>query len=80
MVNQIIKIPATRHPHTSRSITNHRKKKVAAYARVSTDNEDQVTSYEAQIDYYTTYIKGRADWDLRRRRDYSYQYDKACEL
>ncbi|GAX47917.1 recombinase family protein [Pseudolactococcus reticulitermitis] len=64
MVNQITKIPATRHPHTSRSITHHRKKKVAAYARVSTDNEDQVTSYEAQIDYYTTYIKGRTDWDF----------------
>ena len=33
-----------------------RKKRVAAYARVSTDTEEQQTSYEAQIDYYTKYI------------------------
>ena len=33
------------------------KIRVAAYARVSTDNEEQETSYEAQVDYYTNYIK-----------------------
>ena len=33
------------------------KKKVAAYARVSTDMEEQATSYEAQVDYYENYIK-----------------------
>ena len=32
------------------------KKRVAAYARVSTDEEEQLTSYEAQVDYYTRYI------------------------
>lgn len=32
------------------------KRKVAAYARVSTDSDEQFTSYEAQIDYYTKYI------------------------
>ena len=32
------------------------KKKVAAYARVSTEQEEQANSYEAQIDYYTKYI------------------------
>jgi DNA invertase Pin-like site-specific DNA recombinase len=37
---------------------------VAGYARVSTDHEDQVTSYEAQVDYYTSYIKGRHDWEF----------------
>ncbi len=40
------------------------KKRVAAYARVSTDSEEQLTSYEAQVDYYTKYIKERADWDF----------------
>ena len=37
---------------------------MAGYARVSTDHEDQVTSYEAQVDYYTSYIKGRNDWEF----------------
>lgn len=41
-----------------------RKRRVAAYARVSTDNEDQATSYEAQVDYYTNYIKNRSDWEF----------------
>ena len=34
-----------------------------SYARVSTDHDDQFSSYEAQIDYYTNYIKGRDDWE-----------------
>ena len=33
------------------------KRKVAAYARVSTDSDEQLNSYEAQISYYTDYIK-----------------------
>lgn len=40
------------------------KRRVAGYARVSTGNEDQATSYEAQVGYYTAYITGRADWEL----------------
>ena len=31
---------------------------------VSTDHDDQFTSYEAQIDYYTNYIRNRPDWDF----------------
>ena len=41
-----------------------RKKKVAAYARVSTDSAEQQTSYEAQIDYYTKYIQGKPEWEF----------------
>lgn len=37
---------------------------MAGYARVSTDHDDQFTSYEAQIDYYTNYIKSRDDWEF----------------
>ena len=40
------------------------KRRVAAYARVSTDSEDQHTSYEAQIRYYTQFILAHADWEL----------------
>lgn len=38
------------------------KKRVAAYARVSTEHEEQQTSYDAQVDYYTKKIKERTDW------------------
>ena len=38
------------------------KRKVAAYARVSTLRECQQTSYKAQMQYYTTYIQERPDW------------------
>ncbi|MFI3253684.1 MAG: recombinase family protein [Eubacteriales bacterium] len=39
-------------------------RKVAAYARVSTDSEEQQTSYDAQVDHYENYIKSREDWEF----------------
>ncbi len=38
--------------------------RVAAYARVSTNNEEQLTSYEAQVDYYTRYIQSKEEWEF----------------
>lgn len=38
------------------------QKRVAAYARVSTDTDEQFTSFEAQVDYYTQKIKANSDW------------------
>ncbi|MBY4959488.1 recombinase family protein [Streptococcus suis] len=40
------------------------KRRVAGYARVSTDHEDQATSYESQMRYYSEYINGRDDWEF----------------
>ena len=40
------------------------KLRVAAYCRVSTDSDEQSTSYEAQIEHYTAYINGNPDWEL----------------
>ncbi len=40
------------------------RRKVAGYARVSTEFEEQQTSYAAQIEYYTRYITSRCDWEL----------------
>lgn len=40
------------------------KRRVAAYARVSTDIEEQLSSYAAQVDYYTNYIQSRQDWEF----------------
>lgn len=40
------------------------KKKVAAYARVSTEQDEQQSSYEAQVEYYTKYIKNNPGWEF----------------
>ena len=41
-----------------------RQLRVAAYCRVSTDDEEQLTSYEAQKTYYTDKIMGNPDWTM----------------
>ena len=57
-------IPATIDPHTRLPKESTQRRRVAAYARVSTDSEEQLTSYEAQVDYYTRYIQSRPDWEF----------------
>lgn len=57
-------IPATVQRFSPQRAALHAKKRVAAYARVSTDEEEQLTSYEAQVDYYTRYIQSNPDWEL----------------
>lgn len=39
-------------------------RRVAAYVRVSTDNDEQTSSYELQKNYYTEYITGHPGWEL----------------
>ena len=48
-------IPATLQNYTEKPIHSQKKRRVAGYARVSTDRDEQLTSYEAQVDYYTNY-------------------------
>ncbi len=57
-------IPATLNLFTSVSKIIEYKRKVAAYARVSTDNEEQLSSYAAQVDYYTRYIQSKEEWEF----------------
>ena len=38
--------------------------RVAAYCRVSTDTDEQATSYEAQIEHYRDYIVNHPGWTL----------------
>ena len=61
---KVTAIPATINKFTATPVNSRKKRRVAGYARVSTDHEDQVTSYAAQVDYYTNYIKGREDWEF----------------
>ena len=64
MAKSVITIPATVNRHTAAPIGSYKKRRVAAYARVSTDHEEQQSSYETQVDYYTNYINGREDWEF----------------
>lgn len=57
-------IPATVSRFTSTPLDEIRKRRVASYARVSTDKEEQLTSYAAQVDYYTKYINSYDDWEF----------------
>ncbi len=57
---RIVVIPAKSREEIQRTT----RLKVAAYCRVSTDEEEQENSYEAQIGYYTEKIQTNADWTL----------------
>ena len=61
---KVTTIPATLTRFTATPINQQKNRRVAGYARVSTDHDDQFTSYAAQVDYYTNYIKGRDDWEF----------------
>ena len=55
-------IPATLNLHTKTRAAERMRRRVAGYARVSTDSDEQFTSYEAQVDYYTKYIQSKPEW------------------
>jgi len=57
-------MPPTINVIQNDGLTMRRKKRVAGYARVSTDQEEQQNSYDAQVDYYTRHIQSNPDWDF----------------
>lgn len=57
-------IPASKTLHSKMPFNARSRRKVAGYARVSTDSEEQLTSYEAQVDYYTKFIRSNPDWEF----------------
>ena len=54
---RVIKIEASARPDNARL-------RVAAYTRVSSDSDDQLHSFAAQNQYYTTLIASKAEWRL----------------
>lgn len=64
MARAVTMIPATKNLFNATPINSLTKRRVAGYARVSTDSDEQFTSYEAQIDYYTKYIKSHDEWQF----------------
>ena len=59
---RVIVIPPK--PELVRSKAVQRQLRVAAYCRVSTDDEEQLTSYEAQQTYYTDKIMTNPQWTM----------------
>ena len=57
-------IPATRPANRPSGPRRSGKQRVAAYCRVSTDSEEQFTSYTAQKAYYTQKIGENPDWEM----------------
>lgn len=61
---KITHIPKSKEMFTEVSLETGEKRKVAGYARVSTDSDEQLTSYQAQVDYYTNYILANPKWEF----------------
>ena len=57
-------IPAKQNQHFNVLSNAEAKRRAGGYARVSTDDEEQLTSYEAQVDYYTKRIKANPEWEF----------------
>ena len=57
-------IPARYRAASQEQDEDKPKLRVAAYCCVSTDSEEQATSYEAQIEHYTEYIQKNPEWEL----------------
>ena len=60
--SKVIIIPA--NPELAKQKAVKRQLRVAAYCRVSTDDEEQLTSYEAQQVYYTDKIMSNPEWTM----------------
>lgn len=64
LASNVTVIPAKKTIGTQKVTDQKQKTRVAAYCRVSTDSEEQETSYDAQIQHYTSYIESHPDWVL----------------
>ena len=63
-MGNVMVIPARRQVGNTVKQSDQKKLRVAAYCRVSTDSEEQETSYEAQVTHYTEYIQKNPEWEL----------------
>lgn len=59
---KVIVIPAKTEIAKEQAVK--RQLRVAAYCRVSTEEDEQLSSYEAQKTYFTDKIMGNKEWTL----------------
>ena len=62
ITKKITIIPTRRNFYNNDLLKGSKKRRVCAYARVSTDKEEQVTSFAAQLDYYEKFISDNKNW------------------
>lgn len=64
-MGNVMVIPARRQVgNTVRQQDAKPKLRVAAYCRVSTDSDEQATSYDAQVEHYTEFIQKNPEWEF----------------
>lgn len=63
-VKKTIKKIEAKPVHVINGLPEGTRKRVCAYCRVSTEQEEQESSFESQVTYYTQYITNRMDWTL----------------
>ena len=63
-MSNVTLIPAKRQIGNNIKKAEKPKLRVAAYCRVSTDSDEQASSYEAQIEHYTEFIQKNPEWVL----------------
>ena len=59
---EVVIIPAS--VEKTENVTERKNLRVAAYCRVSTDSEEQMTSYETQLEFYTKMINETPNWKM----------------
>ena len=64
MARSVTVIPAKSRAEVRKNVKQVKKLRVASYCRVSTDQEDQLHSFDAQVDYYTKYIEEHENYAL----------------
>lgn len=64
LAQNVTVIPAKKIIGTQKTTGKVQKIRVAAYCRVSTDSDEQESSYETQIAHYTSFINSHPDWVL----------------
>lgn len=64
MNHKVTIIPPRRKVGNVKSKEEKPKLRVAVYCRVSTDSDEQASSYETQVEHYTNYITHREVWVL----------------
>lgn len=63
-MKKVMIIPARKRMGNIEKEPEQKKLRVAAYCRVSTDSDEQETSYETQVSHYKEFISSHPDWVL----------------
>lgn len=64
MARNVTVIPATKKVGSASAGAGTGKLRVAAYCRVSTDEDEQLNSFENQVAYYKNYIESNPDYEM----------------